>query len=277
MISVPTVRKEKIRSHYDVATPFYLLFWGRHIHHGLWEGSESSWQAQQQLTEVLAREAGIHSGQRVLDVGCGMGGSSIFLAKERGCRVDGVTLSRVQRAWASAAAIRQGVGSRTKFHCADAESIRFDPKTFDVVWSVECTEHLFDKPAFFQRVGQWVRPGGRVAICAWQSGEGLNAEQEKLTSKVCDAFLCPSMGDRADYEKWFTEAGLKVDHYYDWTSRVMQTWEICIRRVRRTGIHWVARLFDRYQANFLDNFKTILDAYRTGAMVYGTWICSRPE
>src|SRR4051794_36023698 len=125
MISCSTVRKDLIRSHYNLATPFYRLLWGRHIHHGLWEGTETPALAQQHLTEVLAREAAIREGERVLDVGCGVGCSSVFLAKSLGCRVDGVTLSPVQRAWAALSAMRQRVSSRTKFHCADAETIDF--------------------------------------------------------------------------------------------------------------------------------------------------------
>ena len=156
MISCPTVRKDLIRSHYNLATPFYWLLWGRHLHHGLWEGTETAACAQQQLTETLAREAGIRSGERVLDVGCGMGGSSIFLAKSLGCRVDGLTISSIQRAWARASAMRQRVSARTTFHCADAEVIEFEPETFDVVWSIECTEHLFDKPMFFRRLSRWL-------------------------------------------------------------------------------------------------------------------------
>ena len=59
MIACPTVRKQDIRSHYNLTTLFYRLLWGRHIHHGLWSGDESATVAQQQLTETLAREARI--------------------------------------------------------------------------------------------------------------------------------------------------------------------------------------------------------------------------
>ena len=52
MIVCPTVRKQDIRSHYNLTTLFYRLLWGRHIHHGLWSGNESATVAQQQLTEA---------------------------------------------------------------------------------------------------------------------------------------------------------------------------------------------------------------------------------
>jgi tocopherol O-methyltransferase len=277
MISCPTVRKEVIRSHYDLATPFYRLFWGRHIHHGLWEGSESPSVAQQKLTETVVREAGINGGERVLDVGCGMGGSSIHLAKECACDVTGITLSRVQRRWASLAARWNGVANRTRFRVADAETVQFTPQTFDLVWSIECTEHLFDKAAFFRRVSSWLRPGGKVAICAWQAGDGtLSDEARRQVYAVCEGFLCPSLGNSHDYRGWFGEAGLKVERSFDWTERVAQTWEICSRRVERSRVHWLARLIDRNQLLFLNRFETILRAYRTRAMTYGCWVASKP-
>ena len=64
MIVCPTVRKQDIRSHYNLTTLFYRLLWGRHIHHGLWSGDETAAVAQQQLTETLAREAGIRRRRR---------------------------------------------------------------------------------------------------------------------------------------------------------------------------------------------------------------------
>lgn len=276
MISCPIVRKDLIRSHYDLATPFYRLLWGRHIHHGLWDDSETPTVAQQNLTETVIREAEIARGQKVIDVGCGMGGSSIFIAKNVGCNVTGLTLSPVQRAWASLSARWNGVADRTRFLCTDAESAEFQRETFDVVWSLECTEHLFDKAAFFRRAATWLKPNGRMAICAWQAADGdLNERSKKSVYDVCEAFLCPSLGSREDYHGWFTAAGLNIVQYHDWTDRVARTWEICIDRVRRTRVTHVARLLDRYQVRFLEHFETILEAYRTGAMRYGCWIAAR--
>ena len=166
MIVCPSISKRSIRRHYDLATPFYRLLWGRHIHHGLWEGEEPPALAQQRLIDHLAAAAALGPGQAVLDVGCGMGGSTIDLARRHHCRATGLTLSPVQRGWAALAARWQGVQGRTRFLCADAETIDFAPASFDVVWNVECSEHLFDKPGFFRRAAGWLRPGGRVALCA---------------------------------------------------------------------------------------------------------------
>lgn len=89
MIYAPTgagaLKKAAIRSHCDLATLFYRLLWGPHIHHGLWSEEDavrpvplvSPRAAQEQLTDTLASLGGVAARDRVLDVGCGMGGSSI--------------------------------------------------------------------------------------------------------------------------------------------------------------------------------------------------------
>lgn len=283
--SAPPTEKKAIRSHYDLATPFYRLVWGPHIHHGLWSAEDVARDvpemqprlAQEQLTDTLAALAEIGHGDRVLDVGCGMGGSSIRLAKALGCRVTGITLSGVQRRWAAAAARLQGVGGLTAFSRSDAETAAFSPASFDVVWSIECTEHLFDKPAFFRRAAGWMKPGGRMAICAWLAAEDADRPgQREQVEAVCDAFLCPSLGSFADYREWMTDAGLEVVHTEDWTRRVERTWELCDARVRRLGLHSLARVIDRRQAAFLDHFTTLLAAYRSDAMQYGCLVARRP-
>lgn len=230
------------------------------------------------LTETLADLGRLRAGDRVLDVGCGMGGSAILLAKARGCRVTGITLSGLQRRWARTAAWWQGVAAATEFRRADAETEVFAPGSFDVVWSIECTEHLADKRRFFERAAAWLRPGGRVAICAWLAAEDAAATEAKRrqVERVCEAFLCPSLGSFSDYSSWMEQAGLVVDETRDWTSRVARTWELCESRVRSWGIDRLAPWIDPAQALFVDHFSTLLGAYRSGAMQYGCFVAQRP-
>jgi tocopherol O-methyltransferase len=277
MITCETVTKRAIQSHYDWATPMYRLLWGQHIHHGLWESDESPRQAQVQLIERLAEAVDIRAGSLVLDVGCGMGGTSIHLARSLGCQVTGLTLSPVQRAWARLAARLAGVGRQTHFLCQDAETLDGYARAFDVVWSVECTEHLFDKPAFFQRVAGWLRPGGHAAICAWlASAEPHSPENARQLYEVCEGFLCPSLGTAEDYQAWMSQAGLKPRAFVDLSEQVTRTWEICCRRVRRSGMRFIAQCAGTSMVRFVDRFETILNAYRTGAMRYGFFVAQAP-
>ncbi|HEX6986457.1 MAG TPA: methyltransferase domain-containing protein [Planctomycetaceae bacterium] len=283
MITHPEVTKSSIRRHYDLLSPFYRLLWGRHIHHGLWDETDGRFAlppaaAQLRLTEALADAAGVTAGDDVLDVGCGLGGSAIHLAKTRGCRVTGVTLSGTQRLWASLASQRHGVADRTRFLRADAETVAFEPAGFDVLWSVECTEHLFDKPRFFRSAATWLKPGGRLAVCAWLAGdEPLTDDQRRTVERVCEGMFCPSLGAAADYETWFRDTGLTDVETRDWTARVARTWEICLDRVRRTGAGRLAPLFGRDAKLFVSRFETMITAYRTGAMRYAAFTARKRD
>ena len=278
MISVDTVHKSSIRSHYQLGSLFYRLLWGRHIHHGLWlQGDESIQQAQEQLTDTLADLANVSTGDALLDVGCGLGGSSIHLAKQRGCHSTGITLSPVQRRWAAASARWNRLASQTEFLALDADQADFPEDHFDIVWSIECTEHLFDKPGFFRRVGQWLKPGGRLAICVWFEGEDATVPRHReQVEEVCHRFVCPSLATPSDYKQWIEAGGLRVTQETDWTDQVARTWEICQKRVARFRIRSLARLLDREQVEFIDGFEALLNAYRTRAMQYGAIVAEKP-
>src|SRR5215831_20184895 len=86
--------KRKIVEHYDRLSPYYHSLWGEHLHHGYWiRGDESKETAQLQLTEHLAKLANVSMGAELLDIGCGFGASSLFLAREYRARVTGITIS----------------------------------------------------------------------------------------------------------------------------------------------------------------------------------------
>lgn len=100
---------DRVRKHYDRLSFLYRMFWGEHLHHGYWNGGETPEQAQIQLMEQLARRAAIPRGANVFDIGCGVGGSALWLAEQYECRVnrhhhqsgaggDGKEKSKVQRA-----------------------------------------------------------------------------------------------------------------------------------------------------------------------------------
>jgi tocopherol O-methyltransferase len=205
-----------------------------------------------------------------------MGGSSVWLARNLKCEVTGVTLSGVQRNWATWAARMRGVRPKPKFVREDAERIEFPPGSADLVWSIECTEHLFDKPAFFRKSAQWLRPGGRFALLAWLAGEDpLSPEQVEQTKAVCKGMFCPSLGSQSDYVGWFEQAGYRIIKTGLWTRQVEQTWEICLQRVNRSGVRHLAKVLGQNHVLFLNHFQAILDAYRSGAMEYGYFVAEK--
>src|SRR5579863_7328356 len=116
--------KQKIIKHYDVMSPFYRSLWGEHIHHGYWiRGNESKETAQLQLIEHLAGLANVKPGSDILDIGCGIGGSSLHLAKTYDAKATGITISPIQIEMANKAAAAAQLS--VKFLLMDAEAMDF--------------------------------------------------------------------------------------------------------------------------------------------------------
>ena len=105
-------------------------------------------------------------GSRILDVGCGIGGSSRILAKDYGFNVTGITISpaQVKRA-------RELTPSKLccNFQVMDALDLKFEDGSFDAIWSVEAGAHMNDKNKFADEMLRTLRPGGYLALADWNS------------------------------------------------------------------------------------------------------------
>jgi tocopherol O-methyltransferase len=267
---------EDVRDHYDTLSPLYRAFWGEHLHHGFWRGNESAHEAQENLVKELAARARITEGERVLDVGCGLGRSAMFLAREYEVMVRGISLSAKQVSAARDQARRRGLLGRVNFDVQDAHHLDRDPGIYDVIWIVECSEHLFRKPAFIRECARHLAPGGRLAICAWLLGEHLDDEQEKLVEAVRLGMLCPSFGTLADYAKWLLDAGLEVESAEDVTPHVARTWSVSRTLLDSPLVKTMLAVGNAKLSAFADSFAAIDEAYRCRAMGYGMFVASRP-
>jgi tocopherol O-methyltransferase len=271
------VEIDRIRKHYDRLSFLYRLFWGEHLHHGYWENNESVPRAQIQLMERLAERAGVPSGARVLDIGCGLGGSAMWLAGQLDCKVTGITISPVQARMAAAKARSRGLASRVHFQVQDANQWQPEPASVDVIWIMESSEHFKDKPGFFERCTQALKPGGVLAVCAWLRRDGpLRENEQPLVNTIAEAMLSASLGSFSDYQRWMRDAGLTVTAAEDITRHVEPTWTHC----SRIGENPAVRLFLHFTGGptrrFVRSFPLMKQAYAQGAMAFGLFVAKRP-
>lgn len=259
-----------IRDHYDRISVFYRALWGDHIHHGYWENGESPAAAQVKLVERLAERARIPHGARVLDIGCGVGGSSLWLARNLGCSVLGVTISPVQAAMATEQARTEELHQCVRFEVMDANHLELQPESFDVVWVIECSEHLTDKSRFIGDCASVLKPGGVLALCAWLIADGLmSSEHTRLIVDVCQGMLCPTLASMQDYTEWMRTSGFDDIEAVDVTRHVEKTWQRGAALVRRPEINALLRVSDVRTRRFVEAFQMIHRAYAEGAMAYG--------
>jgi tocopherol O-methyltransferase len=262
------VSVESIRHHYDTLSPYYQLLWGQHIHHGYWDGCTTQSEAQVKLIEKLVEQAGIADGARVLDIGCGLGGSSLWLAKHLNCSVTGITISPVQAQIATEHARRESLSDQVSFLVMDANKLELDAESFDAVWIVECSEHLFDKEKFFRECSRMLKTNGRLALCTWLRAEDLSGNKQELVDAVCQGMLLPSMASMRETIAWITASGLHSITAHDITHHVEQTWVKCLEISNRPEIRTVLPLMDQRTKDFIASFTAMYQAYREGAMQY---------
>jgi len=121
-------------------------------------------QSLLRMNEVMMEAAAIKRSDKVLDAGCGVGGSSIFLASTVGCQVTGITLSERQVEQALANAKQKGAEKLTDFKVMDYCATDFPDASFDVVWGCESICYADDKHKFVLEAYRLLKPGGRLII-----------------------------------------------------------------------------------------------------------------
>ena len=279
MTSTPhfPVEIDHIRKHYDRLSFLYRLFWGEHIHHGYWDNNESVSRAQIQLMERLAERAGVSRGVRVLDIGCGLGGSALWLAEQFDCEVTGITISPVQARMAAAKAKAQNLTRLAQFQVQDANRWQPEPARVDLIWVMESSEHFHDKPVFFERCAQALKPGGALAVCARLRRDGpLREHEQNLVNTIAEAMLSASLDSLSDYERWLRDAGLSVMTAEDITRHVEPTWSHCARIGDNPVVRFLLRFTSGPTQRFVRSFPLMKQAYAQGAMAFGLFVAKKP-
>lgn len=228
--------------------------------------------------ERLAEKAAIPRGARVLDIGCGLGGSLLWLAEQFECEGAGMTISPVQARMAAAKAKSRGLGGRVSFRVEDADLWRPESSSFDVVWIMESSEHFHDKPGFFARCASALKPGGVLACCAWLRRDGAVREEDRgLVEAIGTAMLSASLDSLSDYREWMSAAGLEVTTADDITRQVAPTWTHCSRIGRNPMVKLAVRFMDQPTRRFVQSFPLMEQAYAQGAMAFGLFAARKPR
>ena len=177
---------EQVISYYEETIFDYGFFWHTPndlaIHYGFSDETTKS-HSDRLLNEnrFLADTARIKNVDYILDAGCGVGGSTIWLARNYGTRVVGIAISPSQIAKAKINSKNAGVEKLTEFYEMDYHSTDFPDATFDVIWAIESLCHSPDKPQLFQELYRILKSGGRLIVAdGFQKNKAANSQDQKV-------------------------------------------------------------------------------------------------
>ena len=239
---------EKIQQFYDESSLLWERTWGEHMHHGYYGDSghhrKDRRQAQIDLIEELLRWSGVADAQTILDVGCGIGGSTLYLAKKYQAKAVGITLSPVQAGRAKERAQEQDItlsdwnrfaeldsSIAVDFQVADALATPFPDESFDFIWSMESGEHMPDKQGFLAECYRQLKPGGTFLMATWchreidnLAGPLTESEQMHLDS-LYQLYHLPYVISLSSYRDLAEGIGFRNLSTADWSQQVAFFWQ----------------------------------------------------
>ena len=224
-----------VANSYDQWTQDGILefYWGEHIHLGHYGSPprrKDSLKAKSDFVHEMARWAGLDTlpqGTTVLDVGCGIGGSSRILARDYGFSTTGITISPQQ---VKRARELTPDGLTAKFQVDDALALSFPDNSFDVVWSIEAGPHMPDKEKYGAEMLRVLKPGGILVVADWNQRDDrrkpLNFWEKPVMRQLLDQWSHPSFSSIEGFSEQLEATGLTDGQVAtaDWTRETLPSW-----------------------------------------------------
>jgi cyclopropane fatty-acyl-phospholipid synthase-like methyltransferase len=216
-----------IVAYYDQCEIDYRMMWrlgtSLAIHYGHWDSTTPSLRAAlERQNRLLAETVRVHEGDRVLDAGCGVGGSAIYLARQLGCRALGITLSPRQAASAYRNARARRVDDRTDFAVMDYTNTGLPDGAFDVVWALESVCYAADKASFVREAFRLLRPGGRLILAdGFATRDRYAGDEQVVMDSWLNNWAVKALATPRAFDGYLRAAGFRSVTYDDVTRNIM--------------------------------------------------------
>ncbi|NEQ18889.1 MAG: methyltransferase domain-containing protein [Microcoleus sp. SIO2G3] len=209
------------------------FYWGEHIHLGHYGSPprrKDFLAAKSDFVHEMVKWGGLDKlphGTTVLDVGCGIGGSSRILARDYGFAVTGITISPQQVKRAQELTPPE---LNAQFAVDDAMALSFPDASFDVVWSIEAGPHMPDKAVFARELMRVLKPGGVLVVADWNQRDDrqkpLNFWEKPVMRQLLDQWSHPAFSSIDGFSELLAATGLVEGEVItaDWTQETLPSW-----------------------------------------------------
>lgn len=194
------------------------------VHYGIWDESTASFaDALINTNKVMMNIAGVREGDRVLDAGCGVGGSGVFLANNKKAKVSGITLSEKQYETALENAKKQKLEDFLDFKLEDYTKTSFPDAQFDLVWCIESITSAPDKALFAQEAFRVLKPGGKLIIADYFNTSNGKEDPRDYLEKWRKAWSMAPIESQEEYLPKFIANGFVLKEDHDFTQGIFPT------------------------------------------------------
>ncbi len=217
-----------VPAYYDRVTDKYRRYWSDSFHFALYTDGESMQDAIEATEKQIADAGKFRPGQRVLDIGCGIGGPALTIAGYSGAHITGVNITPQHIEIARQRAAERGLEDRTHFQVADAMALPFADGAFDAAYQFEAGCYMPDKGIFCREAARALRPGGCFLGLDLFKKDGLNQEEEeRYIEPICRLHGFAYLSGLREFGEHLTAAGLEVHRLEPVAhERIARNWEI---------------------------------------------------
>ncbi len=232
--------------HYEVPTPFYQYCLGRRLKYSgcLYPtGTETLDQAEEAMLGLYAERAELADGQAILELGCGWGSFSLYLAEKfPRAKITGVSNSGTQKEFIDGEARKRGLSNLRIITC-DMNVFDLAPSQFDRVVSIEMFEHMKNYQRLLANVARWLKPGGLLFV--------------HIFTHQRFAYHFVSQGPGDWMSRYFFTGGQMPSHdlltYFQDDLKLVSDWKVNGTHYQKTAEHWLQSM-DRHKTEILPLF-----------------------
>jgi len=275
---------KKIKRYYDDSQFLYGLFWMNKrnlaMHFGYWE-SDTKNRHEALLNENIhvAKVLDIKSSDLILDAGCGVGGTAIWIVENYGADVMGITIVDKQVRLAKKYAIKRKVDKKAIFSFGDYTATGYSDSSFDKIYAIESVCHAIDKEAFIKEAYRILKPGGKLCVCDYFINNLVSASDKKDYALFCDGWAMPDLPYKTSFESLLSKNGFGQIKFNDNTKKVLKS-SLFMKKSSKAWLaidHFLNRLHIVTDENVIGTEASIsqYNLFKRGALYHGSFVAEK--